>query len=73
MLRQYRITIFTSLTLFNPDHHPGWVAFDMFWLEADCFPDSEPSAVNGLEQNSMLEVIDAIKEPADFFHGQYCR
>ena len=61
MFGQYRITVFAPFTLFNPDHHPRWVAFDMFWLEAYCFPDPESGAVDGLKQNSMLEVVDAVK------------
>ena len=43
----------------------------MFWFEANGFPDPEPGAVDGLEHNSMLEVVDTVQESADFFHGQH--
>ena len=45
----------------------------MLRFQANGFPNPESGAVDGLEQNPVLEVVDAIKEPADFFHGQYCR
>ncbi len=31
------------------------------------------SAVDGLEQNPALEVVDAVKKPAYLLHGKYCR
>ena len=65
---QNRIAVLAPLALFDPDHHPGRIAFNMFRLEANSFPDSQPCAVDGLEQNPVFEVINAAQEAAYLFH-----
>ncbi len=57
MFGQDCLAILTSLTLFNPDHHPRRVAFDMFWFEPNGLPAPESGSVDGLEHDPMLEVV----------------
>ena len=45
----------------------------MLFLKTNRFPDPESGAVDSLEQNPVLEVVDAGKEPAYLLHGKYCR
>ena len=45
----------------------------MFGFEANGLPDPESGAVDGLQNDPMLEVVDAVQQPVYFFHGQHGR
>lgn len=44
----------------------------MLFLETNGFLNPESGAVDSLEQNPVLEVVDAVKKPAYLLHGKHC-
>ena len=56
-----RVTIFIAFSLFNPDHHPGRIAFNMFRPETNGFTEAESCAIDRFEQNPVFQIARYIK------------
>ena len=52
--------------------HPGPLALTLC-LKGVGLPDPEPGAADGLQNDPMLEVVEAVQQPVYFFPGQHGR
>ena len=64
------VTVFSSFALFDPDHHSGRVAFNVFRPQGNRLTEPQPGTVNHFQKYPVLQIGGRVKQTNDLFFAQ---